>query len=109
MFIKSLGMDIERKDRNKYEMSMQLSGAWVLQREIDDGDLQNLIDSINEIRGVNSVMNLFSCTEKQAVELLRKWGEMGSRVDYVHHECLKCEFKRKECFKCQFVCQSPAQ
>ena len=94
MLIKSLGMDIERKDRGKYEMSMQLSDSWVLKREIDDDSLQKLIESINDVRGVNSVMNLFSCTEEQAVKLLRNWGELGNRLG--NRDCLNCEFKRKE-------------
>ena len=110
------GMEIIRKDVGQYEISIQLTNGWNLTHYVDDSGLQAMINKINKVRGVSSVMELFSCTEEQALELLAIWGE-GSPYNRpgthgflaAQERCKNCQFKRKECFKCQFVCQSPLE
>lgn len=106
-----VNMEIERREKDKFEISFLISNEWYLKHEVDDYGLQQLVDKINEVRGVSSVMNLFNCSEKQAEQLLVAWGEKPPyagpfRLDY---GCEKCQFKRKECFKCAFICQSPLE
>ena len=108
----SILMNITRKTKDKYEISFHVSNEWYLKREITDSDLQQLADKINETRGVTSVMNLFNCSEKQALLLLGAWGEVPRReigIPGLVSECDKCQYKRKECFKCAFICQSPLE
>ena len=106
-----VNMEIERKEKDKYEISFLISNEWYLKHEVDDYGLQQLVEKINTVRGVTSVMNLFNCSEKQATQLLVTWGEIpgGGFGGRLNLGCDKCQFKRKECFKCAFICQSPLE
>ena len=99
-------LEISRKDRDKYVVNISIVNGWVLSKEVYDSDLQSLVDSINEVRGLNQIMKLFNCDEKQAIQLRKNWGEDGTRPD---NDCKDCKFKRIECYKCRFVCQSPLE
>ncbi len=101
--------NIEKKEPRKYELSIRVGdNGWFLTHRYTDRDLQSLVSQINKVRGVSSVVELFNCTESQAVTLLEDWGEM-----YLFHSgeerCRGCEFKRKECMKCKFMCESPLE
>ena len=97
--------DISRIEDNKYRISFSL-GSWTMSQEVYDSDLKRLVDSINQVRGLSEIMNLFNCNEEQATKLRSCWGEDGTSPE---DDCKECSFKRKECFKCQFICQSPLE
>lgn len=101
--------DIKKIEPRRYELSIRVGEAgWTINHIYNDRDLQSLVNQINEVRGVSSVVKLFNCTESQAVNLLEDWGEL-----YLFHSgeerCKGCEFKRRECFKCKYMCQSPLE
>ena len=98
-------LDISRIDGHKYNVRLSLN-TWSLSKEVTDMELQQLADSISEVRGLSQIMDLFKCTEEQAYKLRSCWGEDGTRPD---SDCKECQFKRKECFKCQFICMSPLE
>lgn len=98
-------LDISREGGDKYVVSFSLD-SWTVSKQVSDNDLRGLIDSINEARGLNSIIKLFKCSEEQAYKLRSAWGEDGTRPEA---DCKECQFKRKECFKCQFVCESPLE
>lgn len=105
MIVTNKILDISRIDGNNYRISLSLDN-WNLSKVVTDRELQQLVDSINRVRGLSQIMDLFKCTEKQANKLRSCWGEDGTRPD---SDCKDCQFKRKECFKCQFVCMSPLE
>ena len=99
-------IEIARIDSDRYEIKVDMSNGWYLANVVYDNELQSLTDSINEVRGLNQIMTLFNCDEKQALKLRRCWGEDGTSPD---SDCKDCKFKRKDCYKCQFVCESPLE
>ena len=116
MVINKIGMSLEKKGTDLYELSLTLANGWCLKHFVDDNDLQAMVHKINEVRGIGSIIQLFNCTEEQARELLAIWGEgpsynrPGTKGFLIAQEpCKKCEFKREECFKCQFICESPLE